>query len=221
MRLVISRLKPVFTRFRLLFASLFLEPPGHPVRRSLICAATWHMLIINWKVIVAHIYRTISDPSAHNEIRSPLGKIGPNRAMIGPPNPSTRPPLPLPIEPEVLSHPATHRASTRCLEAAPAPKALWGKGLPHKRGERRQASTCALSQPPLVKSSGSSSRRFLFTLQWNLRSPWNLQQSTWNALWGFCFCYDMTSLRGKMVSLCRVSPLKPQNCLSDSYFTVV
>ena len=156
MRVVISRPKPVFRRFRLLFARLLPEPPGHPVRRSLVCVATWHMLIINWKVIVARIYCTISNPSGHHEIRSPWGKIGP---------PPTRPPLPLPIEPEALSHPATHRASTRCLEAAPALKALWGKGLPHKRGERDDKRTHVLwvSPPPVKKLGLFVSSVFIYT----------------------------------------------------------
>ena len=137
---VISRPKPVFRRFRLLFARLLPEPPGHPVRRSLVCVATWHMLIINWKVIVARIYCTISNPSGHHEIRSPWGKIGP------PPDKAT----------SSLANwtwgpfPPCHPQSVHTLPgSSSSPEgAVRKRTSSQTRRERWQANTCAVSKPP-------------------------------------------------------------------------
>ena len=215
MRLVISRLKPV------LHASDCCLPVSFLFLRSLICVATWPVLTINWKVIVAHIYGTISDPSAHNEIRSPWGKIGPNQATIAPPNPRQ-------------GHLFLCQLNLRPFPTLPPtehPHAAWKQLQPRRRCEEKDFLTneerddkrphVVWVSPPSWKARALRLERLLFALLWDLRSPWNLQQSTWNALWGFCFCYDTTSSRRKMVSLCRASPLKPQNCLSDSYFALV
>lgn len=92
-----------------------------------LCGYLSRMLITNWEVKVAHqlMYHKITDPSAHHEISCPWAKIGPKPATVVP----QQGPLPVPIEPEALSHPATHGAS-RCLGPAIALKAMGGKDFP-------------------------------------------------------------------------------------------
>lgn len=173
------------------------------------------MLIINLKVIVAHFYRNITDPSAHHEMSSPWAKIGPKQATV----------IPWQTTSSCASwawgtFPSCHTWSvTHCMKPVTALKAKGAEDFltNEEKRSRYAAYTFAMNRPPVKAWAWS----FTWTFYLHSSGIWGRHETCNNVhetVFGFLlrsWCNFITQ-KNAFIILCLL-----QSLITVSYFTLV